>query len=255
MRSDDSQLGDLLADEAPRGEAYWRRQYVQIAQLAGRLAHEVKNPLSTIGLNIELLLEEFGQSDSPRDRRTVQKLQTVQQECQRLADLLDDFLSFAKPTRLRLEPHDLNQVVQRTLEFFSPKCRAAGIETVRYLDPEVPSVLLDREKFEAALLNLLLNAQQAMPEGGQLVVRTRPTLRGVALDLIDTGVGIEEHALPRIFEPFYTTKREGSGLGLPTVAKIIEAHQGTIDVQSRVGVGTQVTIELPAPPRLTVSSG
>lgn len=125
------------------------------------------------------------------------------------------------------------------------------MEIVRYLDPELPRVMLDREAFRQALLNLIINAKQAMPEGGQLVVRTAAE-RGdvVVVSLIDTGVGMDERTASRMFETFFSTKPGGSGLGLPTTQKIVEAHGGRIGVQSEVGRGTQITIELPVPARL-----
>ncbi len=223
--------------------------------MAGALAHEIKNPLSTIRLNMELLAEDFTDSETPRDRRALAKISVVERECLRLQTLLDDFLNFAKLRSLRLEPSDLNEQIMRLLEFFGPKAKEAGIEVVCYLDPDLPSVVLDRETFQAALLNLVLNAQQAMADGGQLVLRTRPTPTGVALDLIDTGCGMDEKTQQRIFQAFYSTKPGGSGLGLPTTRKIVEAHGGQISLQSEIGKGTQFTIELPIPARLTAVRG
>lgn len=232
-------------------------QYTEIARLVGGLAHEIKNPLSTIRLNMELLAEDFQTDDSPRDRRALAKILIVQQECQRLQDLLDDFLNFAKVRELKLEPADLNELVRRVLEFYRPTAQEANIELLPFLRSDLPSVLLDREAFRGALFNLILNAQQAMPDGGKLWVVTEFTARGVALLLTDTGCGMDEKTLARIFEAFYSTKPGGSGLGLPTVRKIIEAHGGRIFVQSELGKGTQFTIELPIPARLeeTVDSG
>lgn len=230
-------------------------QYTEIARLAGGLAHEIKNPLSTIRLNMELLAEDFGSSKSPRDRRALAKVEVVQRECRRLEELLDNFLDFAKVRRLKLEPTNLNQHVKEVLDFFHPKAREAGIELADYLATDLPTVLLDREVFRAALLNLVLNAQQAMPDGGQLVVRTSVIGEGVALDLIDTGCGIDEATLQHIFDAFYSTKRGGSGLGLPTTRKIVEAHGGRIQVQSEPGRGTQFTIRLPVPARLPAAPG
>jgi signal transduction histidine kinase len=238
----------------PSAEEVNRRlveQYTEIAALAGALAHEIKNPLSTIRLNMELLAEDFDGAESPRERRALQKIAVVQRECQRLQNLLDNFLSFAKIRSLRLEPSDLNQVIKNVLDFFRPNAQAAGIEVICYLDPDLPSVVLDRESFHGALINLVLNAQQAMPGGGQLVVRTKQTASGVALDLIDTGVGMDEKTRSQIFDAFFSTKQGGSGLGLPTTRKIVEALGGQILVQSEVGKGTQFTIELPVPARLT----
>jgi signal transduction histidine kinase len=112
-------------------------------------------------------------------------------------------------------------------------------------------VRIDPESLQAALLNLTLNAQQALPDGGQLMVRSRSTPQGIAIDLIDNGIGMDTATLNRAFDPFYSTKSGGSGLGLPTTRKIIEAHGGTLSVQSEPGRGTQFTIELPAPRRIT----
>ena len=155
----------------------------------------------------------------------------VERECQRLQDLLDDFLNFARVRRLDLQPSDLNEQVRQVLDFFRPKAQEAGIEVVDYLDPDLPMVLLDRKAFHGALLNLVLNAQQAMPEGGQLVVRTYHGRR--------RGAGPDRHRLrhgrntqERVFEAFFSTRRGGSGLGLPTARKIIEAHGGRISCKA-----------------------
>jgi len=229
-------------------------QYTEIARLAGGLAHEIKNPLSTIRLNMDLLAEDFAEGDSPRERRAIKKMEVVQRECQRLQDLLDDFLNFAKVRRPRLEPTDLNALIKRVLDFFRPKAARARIEVVDYPAGDLPTVMLDREAFHAALLNLVLNAEQAMPDGGQLVVRTYATGDGVGLDLIDTGCGMDEKTRSQIFDAFFSTKRGGSGLGLPTARKIVEAHGGQITLQSEPGHGSQFTVRLPTPARL-VDSG
>ena len=174
----------------------------------------------------------------------------MQKECVRLENLLNDFLRFARLGRLELQSSDLNAEVTRALDFFQPKADEAKIDVIRYLDPELPTVQLDRETFQAALLNLILNAQQAMADGGQLVVRTRELPSAVVLDLIDTGCGIEPEVQEKMFEAFYSTKPAGSGLGLPTAKRIIEAHGGRINVESELGRGTKFSIALPTPPRL-----
>ncbi|MFM7206693.1 MAG: two-component system sensor histidine kinase NtrB [Planctomycetaceae bacterium] len=240
-------------DDSGRSRA---ETYAEFAALVGGLAHEIRNPLSTIRLTMELLAEDFENtdSDSPtkqRDRRAKAKIDLVRQECDRLQKLLGDFLDFARQESLTLEPGSLNAEIEQLLDFFAVRAQEAGVEVVRYLDPELPAVRLDRETLRSAVLNLLINAVQAMEgTGGQLVVRTRPAGLGVLLELIDTGPGMDAETLGKVFGAFYTTKQGGSGLGLPTARKIVEAHGGTIDVESAPGRGTKVTIWLPAPPRL-----
>jgi len=228
------------------------RQYADLAELAGGLAHEIKNPLSIISLNMELLAEDFDEVDTIAARRAQGKLVVMQQECQRLRDLLDDFLRFTKVHRPQLESTNLNAVVERVINLVRPQAEAAGIEIIMYLDAELPWVMMDGEAFHGAVLNLVLNAQQAMPDGGQLVVRTSEKPNWVALDLIDTGIGMDSKTLTRMFDAFFSTRDGGSGLGLPTTRKIIEAHGGRIDVESEVGRGTHFRVELPVPARLTL---
>jgi signal transduction histidine kinase len=133
------------------------------------------------------------------------------------------------------------------VDFFAPTARAANIEIKTFLPADLPALLLNKEMFSQALLNLMLNAVQAMPEGGELTLQSAIENSHVCLNLIDTGAGIAAEVLPKIFRPFFSTKAKagGSGLGLPTTKKIIEAHGGTIEVQSEVGKGTKFTIRLP----------
>ena len=245
------------ADDSSRSRA---ETYAEFAALVGALAHEIRNPLSTIRLNMELLAEDFEQTDpeSPtkhRDRRARAKIDLVRQECDRLQKLLGDFLDFARQEKLSLEPGSLNVEIEQLLDFYEPQARDAQVEIVRYLDPELPMVQLDRETLRSAMLNLLINAVQALDGGGQLVVRTRPAGLGVLVELIDTGAGMDAETLAKVFRAFYTTKQGGSGLGLPTARKIVEAHGGSIDIESAPGRGTKVTIWLPAPPRLPTADG
>lgn len=230
-------------------------QYSEIARLAGGLAHEIKNPLSTIRLNMELLAEEIAESDSPQLHRLLRKVVTVQRECSRLEELLNDFLNFARAHSLELVPCSVNGPIKEALDFYRPLAAESHIEIIEFLGTDLPTVLLDRKSFHRAFLNLVLNAIQAMPDGGQLVVRTRIYGKYVAIDLIDTGCGIDEKSLEHLFDAFYSTKRGGSGLGLPMTRKIVEAHGGTIHVQTEQGRGTQFTLTFPSLPRLVVDNG
>ncbi|MFO0867663.1 MAG: ATP-binding protein [Pirellulales bacterium] len=225
-------------------------QYGELAELAGALAHEIKNPLSVIRMQMDLLAEDFAQGETPRERRALQKIAMVSRQCTRLENLLRDFLHFARLRQLELRPASLNELLTRVLDFFAAQAREGGVEIVRYLDPNLPAVLLHPETLEAALVNLVKNALEAMPDGGQLMVRTRVSRTGVAVDMIDSGCGMDEKTLFKMFDAFYSTKTNGTGLGLPTAKKIIEAHGGIIDVQSAPGLGTKFTLEFPTPARL-----
>jgi signal transduction histidine kinase len=201
-------------------------------------------------MNMDLLAEDFAQPQTPRERRALAKIEMVGRQCTRLETLLNDFLHFNKVGQLDLRLGSLNEQIERVLDLYEPQAAAAGVEVVRYLDPDLPSILLNGETLQAALVNLVKNALEAMEGGGQLIARSRVTRQGVALDLIDTGCGMDERTAMKMFEAFFTTKNGGSGLGLPTARRIIEAHGGRISVQSESGRGTQFTLEFPTPPRI-----
>jgi two-component system sensor histidine kinase HydH len=226
-------------------EEHLRRQYAELAYIAGGLAHEIKNPLSTIRLNLALLTEDLARSEDPKDKRALQKLRVVERECERLQEIVEQFLQFARASELKLEVCNLNAVITELTEFVMPAARQRNVEILCYLRSDLPLVRLDRALFKQALLNLLLNAQDAMPNGGQIVITTQPVEGGVQISVIDTGTGMPPEVLKKIFRPFFSTRRHGTGLGLPTVKKIVEAHRGTISVQSEVGRGTKFTIQLP----------
>lgn len=231
----------LSADERQRLVA----QFAEIAALAGGLAHEIKNPLSTISLNLDLLAEDVASGESPRDRRMLKKILAVQQECRRLEAILDDFLKFARVGELDVSEGDLNQVVRDFLEFYQPELAQNGVEVSPHLAPDLPAVRLDRDLFRQVLLNLVLNAQQAMPRGGIIEVQTRYRNRRIELDIIDNGCGMDEQTRSRIFDVFFSTKPAGSGLGLATVKRIVEAHGGRVTVDSAPARGTRFTVSLP----------
>lgn len=221
-------------------------QYSEIATLAGGLAHEIRNPLSTMGLNVELLIEEVEDSESPRDRRMLKKLQRIQDECTNLDGILSAFLQFARVGELQLEAADLNAVVNEFVDFYRPTTNEHGVDISPHLESNLPTVRLDKSLFRQVLLNLARNAVQAMPDGGHLELQTFVRDGGVVLEIIDTGQGMNEKTRSKLFQIFFSTKPNGSGLGLPTVRKIVEAHNGTITCESEQSRGTRFSIELPA---------
>ena len=225
-------------------------QYAELAQIAGSLAHEIKNPLSVIRMNMELVEEELVDAESPRERRVWTKIQTVHDQCVRLERLLNDFLKFAKLRDLELSVGSLNKQITTILDMYEAQAQSQNVEIVRYLDPELPAMRMDVETMQAALANLIKNAMESMPSGGELTVRTHLTPRGIAMDLIDTGCGMSEDTALNMFTAFYTTKPAGSGLGLPMARKVVRAHGGRIGVESEEGHGTKFTLEFPTPARL-----
>lgn len=222
------------------------RQYTELAELAGGFIHEIKNHLGTLSLNLQLLAEDFENPETQRERRALDRVTRLHGECQKLVELSNDFLRFARIQELHVEPTPLDAVVVRMIDFLAPTARQKNIEINWFPAPDLPMVNIDRDLFEQCLLNLMLNAEQAMPGGGTLTLMGRREGNLVCLDVIDTGCGIPAEQLPQLFRPFYTTKANGNGLGLATTRKIVLAHGGNIDVQSEPGRGTKFTIRLPA---------
>jgi signal transduction histidine kinase len=225
-------------------------QYAELAQIAGSLAHEIKNPLSVIRMNMELVEEELVDAESPRERRVWTKIQTVHDQCVRLERLLNDFLKFAKLRDLQLSVGSLNKQITTVLDMYEVQAQSQNVEIVRYLDSDLPAMRMDSETLQAALANLIKNALESMADGGELTVRTHIAPNGIAMDLIDTGCGMSEDTALNMFTAFYTTKPAGSGLGLPMARKVVSAHGGRIGVESEEGHGTKFTLEFPTPARL-----
>ena len=166
-------------------------------------------------------------------------MERLKREVQRLHDILENFLRFARVQDLKLAPTDLNALVEELCDFYEPQASTQGIVVRTAFAADLPSVPLDADLFKQAVLNLMLNAEHAMPEGGELIMTTRRDGPWVVLEVTDTGSGMTEDVQAKIFDPFYSTRPGGSGLGLPTTRKIVEAHGGTIEVQSVPGKGSR----------------
>src|SRR5687767_2545603 len=170
--------------------------FSEVAELAGGFIHEVKNHVSTLNLNLQLLAEDFAEPQTPREQRAKQRIDRLRNQCEKLVEVSNDFLRFVRSQDLKREPTRLDDVAEEMIDFFAPTARAANIDIRLYAAPDVPPVSLDRDLFKQALLNLMLNAEQAMPDGGELVLQTRANGQGVYLDVIDSGKGIEPDDLP-----------------------------------------------------------
>jgi signal transduction histidine kinase len=237
----------------------------ELGTLTGGLAHEIKNPLSTIGLNLQLLAENVTDAKlpDPLSTRLSSRIESLTNETDRLRGILEDFLSYAG--RIRLDPQSvpINKTIEELIDFYLPQAETSGVHIRTHLHPQAGNVHLDATLFKQALLNLLINATQAMvearysgqPHGGaaDLIIRTDPSPDGTHIHVIDTGPGIDKATVEKIFAPYFTTKRGGTGLGLSVTRRIINEHGGTISVHSEPGRGSDFTIHLPRhlPPPLT----
>lgn len=224
-----------------------------LTRLAAGLAHEIKNPLSTMAINVTLLEEEWARARSggaeeeldPREKRSLKRLGTLQREIVRLEGILDDFLRFARGGDINRAPGDLVALVREALDFLDPEHQAHEIRVHADLPNKLPLVMLDETAFRQALINLMVNARQAMPGGGELIVRVERHGPLAELSITDTGVGMDPEELDRCFRLYYSTKKGGSGLGLATVQRIVQQHEGALRVLSEKGRGTSFIIVLP----------
>ncbi len=228
-------------------------QAALLSHIAGGLAHEIRNPLSTLSMNLQLLREDWSDPVSEREQRGAKKLDTILRETERLERVLEDLLRFAAGHRLRLERVDATRLVDELLDFYTPQAEKARVRLARQLAPSPLHVEADANLLRQAVHNLLVNAQQAMPSGGELSVRTGARDGRVEIAVHDSGPGIPPENLDRIFNLYFSTKAGGTGLGLPMVKKIVDEHRGTIAVASDAAAGTTFTISLPAAPRVPAS--
>ena len=234
-----------------------REQLEELGKLTGQLAHEIKNPLSTIKINLKLVSEELvdlssvesGEFSSEKVNhgfaRALRKISVIQKETDRLEQILDGFLKYLDKTELQLRIVDINELVSDMIDFYAPQLYRNSITIRQGLYNQPLICKIDPDMIKQVILNLLINAQQAMSEGGELMIRTNRNNENAVIQINDTGIGIKPEDLPHIFNAYYSTRPHGSGLGLPTAKKIIDEHKGTIEVDSEVGKGTSFTINLP----------
>ncbi len=218
-----------------------------LTTLTAGVAHEIKNPLGSIGIHLELMKKEMSGKRQIGTRKVMENLLIIKEEVDRLNRIVMDFLFTVRPMNAELSYDDLNRVVQELLEFMRFELAEAGIMLETELMKPSPQILMDERYMKQAVLNLLKNAISAMPAGGKLRVQTLHQGNEVCLKISDTGEGIPEENMDKIFEPYFTTKDFGSGLGLTLVYKIVKEHLGDIEVNSKVGEGTTIALSFPIP--------
>lgn len=212
---------------------------------AARVAHDIRNPLASIKLQAQVLHARLKASG---DTQTVSSLLAIQRDVLQVESVVRDLLELARPGELRARPVSLNGVVDDVLQQLSPHLEYRQVTVHRALAAELPPVLLDVDRFKQALLNVINNASDAMPDGGMLQIETSASGNRIRLDVCDDGTGVDPAVLPRVFDPFVSTKSNGMGLGLVNAKAVVESHNGHIELAPRQPAGTRVTITLPTGP-------
>ncbi len=217
-----------------------------IGRLTQSVAHEIRNPLNVINLSIDHVGSKYAPDDEPRRSQLNRILSTIKDEVERLKRLVNDLLNYGRPPRLAVENVDIGKLFSETVALIRPQAVEQGVQvTVEESEPGIEA-RGDRERLKSCLSNIAINALQAMPMGGKLSARIAKSDGFVEVTVADTGVGISEESLSKIFEPYFSTKQTGFGLGLAVTKAIIEEHQGSIAVVSQQGLGTTFTVKLPA---------
>ncbi|MBI5532646.1 MAG: HAMP domain-containing histidine kinase [Deltaproteobacteria bacterium] len=213
-----------------------------VGRMAAHVTHEIRNPLSSIGLNLELLEEEMTAPETNTEAR--QLVQAIKREVDHLSALSEEYLSLARPLKPRFEAEKLGDIVSDMVTFVAPELDRAGVALELQI-AEVPDVLADETQVRQALTNLIRNGREAMPKGGTMRIAVERSGERVRLVVEDSGQGIPDEIRQNIFDPFFTTKNRGTGLGLAVTRQIVEAHHGSIACEPAAPQGTRFVIELP----------
>ncbi len=234
-------LHDLESVREIESELELSRRLSAIGRLTGGVGHEVKNPINAIVVHLELMKGKLSGSEAPAMRH----LNVIQSEIQRLDRVVQTLVDFSRPVELRLEEKDLREVTESVLMLASAEFAAQDVQLVTQLPSRPVAVKVDADMLRQAILNIVLNGAQAMPSGGTLRIALHEEARQAVLTVADTGEGIAREVLPRIFDLYFTTKKDGNGIGLAMCYRIVQLHSGIIEVESEPGHGTEFTLRLP----------
>ncbi|MGQ9853907.1 MAG: sensor histidine kinase, partial [Candidatus Oleimicrobiaceae bacterium] len=223
-----------------------------MGELAAGVAHEINNPLAGVLTYLKLIQKKLAADQVPRDdlAKFRQYLQTMEHETIRCADIVKNLLEFARPSEPSITPLSVEEIIKKSLFLVRHQIALQNINVVEGYEEGLPPIMADSKQMQQVLLNLVINAAQAMPEGGELRIsayHAHDRDSHVVIEIQDTGVGIPPENLPRIFDPFFTTKanQKGTGLGLSVVSSIVAKHGGRIDVESMVGKGSTFRVFMP----------
>jgi signal transduction histidine kinase len=229
--------GERLLLREKLGQA---ERLASLGEMVAAVSHEIRNPLGIISSTAELLKVKLARTD-PQDKLA----DVIVQEAKRLNRIVTDFLDFARPPTLNLMSSNVEEILEKNLNFLAPEIQRNGFEIHKRFATHVPEIQADPGLLYQAFLNILMNAMQAMPEGGSIFVEVSARGNALTTIFVDDGPGIPDETLKKIWEPFFTTKDKGSGLGLSIVKKIIEGHGGAVAIENGQEKGAQVTVSLP----------
>jgi len=230
------------------GASIRAKQLALVGTMAAEVAHEVRNPLGSIALNLHLIQKEIGKlAETSRHAPEEGSLlvNEMRAEVQRIQQVLEDYLQFARLPKLERRPVALNEWIDQKLAFMNSEFAQAGVKLRTDFDPALSNVKADAEQLWQATLNLIRNGLEAMPKGGELTVSTRHTDMQAILRVSDNGEGMTDEQLKQVFEPFFSTKPTGTGLGLALVQRIMMEHGGHVECESAKGKGSTFTLFLP----------
>jgi PAS domain S-box-containing protein len=216
-----------------------------IGEMSAKVAHEIRNPLSSISLNTELLYDEISNNNGEKKSEAENLIQSILSEVDTLTEMSDEYLRFARFPRLETKPASINNILIELSKFFNKERLQSGIALKEHYTPDLPQILLDTNQIKQAFLNILKNSFEAMPEGGKLSISTRIKGNNIEVNITDTGYGISKDDIQRIFDPFYSAKVNGTGLGLALTMKTVEGHGGDIICKSAIDKGTTMVIRFP----------
>ena len=241
-------IEDVTAKRDEESRLKRAESLASLTTMAAGVAHEIKNPLASMSIHLQLMRRQLnGDCADPEELK--ESLTILEEETERLNAIVSDYLFAVRPRDSHPTDADLNALVKDLLQFVRFEAEEAGVEVVQLLDDTIPMIPLDEGAVKRALLNVVKNAIHAMPDGGTLRIQTRLENQNAVIDISDTGIGIPDELLGKIFEPYYTTRDTGTGLGLTVVYKVIREHGGDLHVDSVPGRGTTFSLSLPVPQR------
>ncbi len=243
----ENDLATALGQDVTRLPAAEKR--VLLARLLQRLAHEIRNPLSSLGVHFQLLEEDLSALAPEKRTQLASRLGIIHGELHRLESIVERFLKLAGPSALELEPVDIHQIVRHVCDLLQPEASARQVEILVEVEPGLPPVMLDSVRLTQALLNIIINGIQAISGQGRVKVSAAKSGELLLLRVQDTGPGIPAGELGEIFDPYFTTKAEGNGLGLWIAQQIAVAHGGDLRAENAPAGGAVFTLTLPLKPK------